>query len=43
MAPRGRRVATPDRDEEQGENREGNQQGLPILPPPPVADFSAVM
>ena len=43
MAPHGRRVATPVRDEEQREDGKGNQQGLPIPPPPPVADFSVVM
>ena len=43
MAPHGRRVATPTRDEEQKENGEANQQGLPIPPPPLVADLSAIM
>ena len=43
MAPHGRQVATPARDEEQRENGEGNQQGLPIPSPPPIANFNDVM
>ena len=43
MVPRGRQIAAPVRDEEQRENGEGNQQGLPVPPPPPLVDFSTVM
>ena len=43
MVPRGHRVINPVKDEEQRENGEKNQQGLPIPPPPPIADFSVVM
>ena len=43
MAPYSRWVATPTRDEGLRENGVGNQQELPVLPPPPVVDFSVVM
>ena len=43
MAPHGHQVATPIRDKELKNNGVGNQQELPVPPPPPVVDFSAVM
>ena len=43
MAPRGRRVAIPTREEELGENEAGNQQELSVPPPPPIVDFSVFM
>ena len=42
MATHGRRVATPIRDEELGDNGAENQQELSVLPPPLVVDFSAI-
>ena len=43
MAPRGRRVATPTREEDLRDNGVRNEQELPVPPPPPVVDFGAVM
>ena len=43
MAPRGRRVATPTRNEELRENGAENQQELLVPPPPSVVDFSTIM
>ena len=43
MAPRGRRVSTPTREEDLGDFGAKSQQGLPVPLPPPVVDFGAVM
>ena len=43
MASRGHQVATPTREEELGNNGAGNQQELPVSPPPLVVDFGAIM
>ena len=43
MAPHGRRVATPIRDEDLEDNGARNQQELPVPPPSLVVDFNVVM